>query len=219
MTDVREVRVRKAWCGGITLFCMLVGGWQLADIVQASPDVPPEIAMASKEAGETKVSASKSAKESKMSHREKMLRERYAPISTQPSTILVKVQDEKSGEVLAVVCDHEYWVNTNKRLNHDKISQKEYEDLMIAQGGKPFVLDSATFAKFKPLATPEPSAAMRALSMDDIAAKYLVEPKYRNSAWTVKDPERMDKVFVRLLLEKGCVVNYSCLDGSALIKW
>ena len=151
-----------------------------------------------------------------------VLRARYAPLSTMSSTLLLTVQNEKSSEQAVIVIDHEYWYKQifAKTKNVDTV-KCSYEEVMMDHllNGKPFVVDSETYAKLKKHEAPEPAADLRALSMEEISGRFLRPiPRSRNY-WTVKQGVKMDRAFIRLLLEKGCVLNSSCLDGSPIITW
>lgn len=143
---------------------------------------------------------------------------RYGVPSTQASTILVTVKDEKSGEEATIVVDHEYWLSSNKALNYDYKHHDDYVKMMVEHGAKPFVVDSAQFAKYKKLAAPEPSAELRALSMRELAAKFLMRQS-SGSYYTTKPGVQLDRTMLRLFLEKGCACLNSCLNGEDIIAF
>lgn len=150
-----------------------------------------------------------------------VLRARYAPISTMSSTLLLSIQDEKSSEQAVIVIDHAYWRKIYAQTKNAAMTQSAYEEVMMDHllNHKPFVLDSDTYAKLKKHEAPEPAAELQQLSMEEISRRFLRPIPRSRHYWTVQQGVKMDRAFIRLLLEKGCVLNSSCLDGSPIITW
>ncbi|MDO5296641.1 MAG: hypothetical protein Q4F00_08420 [bacterium] len=150
-----------------------------------------------------------------------VLRQRYAPISTMSSTLLLTVQDETSGEQTTIVVDHAYWQKFYAKSSKAVLTQGAYEEVMMDHllNHKPFIVDSISYGQLKKCAAPEPDAELQALSMEAISQRFLRPIPRSHRYWTVKPGVKMDRAFIRLLLEKGCVLNSSCLDGSPLITW
>lgn len=153
--------------------------------------------------------------------RANVLRARYAPLSTMSSTLLITVQDEKSEEQAAIVIDHAYWRKVYAQTNNPAVTQDAYEEVMMDHllNHKPFAVNSEIYAKLKKLEAPEPDPELMKLSIDEIAQRFLRPIPRSRRYWTVQRGVKMDRAFIRLLLEKGCVLNSSCLDGSPMISW
>lgn len=140
-------------------------------------------------------------------------KKRYRSLSTEATFLLLKIENEADQSRTEIVIDNNDWLPLASKVGFPDQPVKAYAEYMLEHDSDFIKVPADVYQKLLTKAVPEGDPKLAGMSDEEVLSEYFNEDGY------VKDNSlRVNKPFLRSLLERDFLVQIDCESGLLTVK-